>query len=277
MPNKLTPTEPLSFETILRSSMGWPGIRIDRAKFLEKELSKHYEEAVVYKAIDKSPAHAGIDADELEDIAKACINYETIKATALSSAAGIPGGLAVVATIPVDTAQFFGHILRIIQKLAYLYGWPELLSSVEDFDDKTTNLLTLFVGVMFGVSAANTTLSKIAGLAALNVPKKLLQQALTKGTIYPIVKKIAAAIGVKMTKTVFANGVGKIIPIAGAVVSGGLTFAFFKPMATKLKKHLADLPMASVEFYNKSQSNDIVIDVDFSDIPIEADDDKVEV
>ena len=35
-----------------------------------------------------------------------------------------------------------------------------------------------------------------------------------------------------------------IIPVVGAVISGGLTFATFRPMAKRLQKHLADLALA---------------------------------
>ncbi|MFC9063243.1 hypothetical protein ACFTXB_35280, partial [Streptomyces sp. NPDC057074] len=40
------------------------------------------------------------------------------------------------------------------------------------------------------------------------------------------------------------KGVSKAIPIVGAVVSGGLTLSTYLPMAKRLKKHLAGLPLA---------------------------------
>ena len=47
-----------------------------------------------------------------------------------------------------------------------------------------------------------------------------------------------------MTKQAFASGVSKAIPIAGAVISGGLTLATFVPMANRLKRHLTELDLA---------------------------------
>ncbi len=38
--------------------------------------------------------------------------------------------------------------------------------------------------------------------------------------------------------------VSKAIPLVGAAVSGGLTFATYLPMAKRLKKHLSSLPLA---------------------------------
>lgn len=258
-----------NFEMVLHSAMGLPGIKIDRESFLRKELSKYFDEDIVEKAIETNPAQAGLSLKNLERIAQACINFETTKVTAISVAAGIPGGFAMAATVPADIAQFFGHIIRVLQKLVYLYGWQEIFHGDEDrLDDETTNQLTLFIGVMFGVNAAGAAITKIASLAAQNVPKKLMQQALTKTLPYKIVQKVAKAIGVRMTKTLFTKGVGKIIPVVGGVVSGGITFIGFRPMTKRLQKYLITLPMASVDFYKKSHDNDDIIDIDFSDIDI---------
>lgn len=261
-----TAIEESKFEMVLHAATKLPGIRIKRDDFLRKELSKYYDADVVEKAVRLNPAQAGISVKNLERIAKSCINFETAKVTALSAAAGIPGGLAMFGTVPADVAQFFGHIIRILQKLVYLYGWQELFISEDGLDDETTNQLTLFIGVMFGVNAANAVITKIAQSAAIKVEKTLLRKALTKGAIYPIVRKIARAVGVRMTTEVFAKSVGKAIPIIGAAASGVLTFATFKPMVKKLQKYLVTLPMADVKFYKQSHENDDVIDVDFSDI-----------
>lgn len=48
----------------------------------------------------------------------------------------------------------------------------------------------------------------------------------------------------RMTKQSFAKGAAKTIPVVSAVISGGLTFATFPPMAKRLQKHLADLALA---------------------------------
>ena len=155
--------------------------------------------------------------------------------------AGIPGGFAMFGTIPADLAQYFGHVLRVMQKTIYLYGWESLFNDNGELDDETKSILTVLFGVMFGVQTATGLLNKIIPNLSNAVEKKLLATALTKTTIYPIVKKIAKAIGVKMTKEVFAKGVAKTVPLIGAVANGGLTFISFKPMASKFRKYIADL------------------------------------
>ena len=69
-------------------------------------------------------------------------NYETTKVSTLSFVAGLPGGIAMVGTIPADLTQYLGHIFRIVQKLAYLYGWEAFYSEEGYMDDGTANILT---------------------------------------------------------------------------------------------------------------------------------------
>ena len=131
-------------------------------------------------------------------------------------------------------AQYFVFMIRIAQKLAYLYGYPE----IDFIDDASMSELIIFIGSMFGIKEANMALKTLTDMVAKNLPKKLMRQALTKGTIYPLIKNIAKKLGLTMTKEIFANSVGKAVPLVGGVVSGGLTFATFMPCSYRLKKEL---------------------------------------
>lgn len=254
----------IKFEAVLVESAKLPMVKIDRELFLRKELRDKYSQEIVEKAIQYNPAYAGICVEDINKIAKSCIIAETTKVTALSAAAGLPGGFIMIGTVPADLAQYFGHILRILQKLIYLYGWHDLSLDSKEMNEETKNLLTLFVGIMFGVNGAVNTVDKLAAQVAKQVVKKLPQKALTKGVIYPIVKKVATILGFQMTKQIFARGVAKIVPVLGAITSGGLTFATFKPMSEKLRKHLASGKLASVEYY-KNVDDEIVIDIEVID------------
>ncbi len=241
--------EKIKFETVLAESAKLPMVKIDRELFLRKELKDRYSKEIVDKAVEFNPAYAGISVGEINKIAKSCINAETTRVTALSAAAGIPGGFAMIGTVSADLAQYFGHILRILQELIYLYGWQDLSLDAKEMKEETKNLLTLFVGIMFGVNGAVKAVNKIAAQVAKQIAKKLPRKALMKGAIYPVVKKVATMLGVHMTKDVFARGVSKTVPVVGAVVSGGLTFVTYKPMAEKLRKYLASCEVADVEHY----------------------------
>ena len=256
--------ENIKFESVLVESAKLPMVKIDRELFLRKELRGRYNQETVEKAIQYNPAYAGINVEDINKIAKSCIAVETRKVTALSAAAGLPGGFAMIGTIPADIAQYFGHILRMLQKLIYLYGCSDLNIHSKELNEETKNSLTLFAGIMFGVEGAVNTINKLADQVARQLVKKLPQKALTKGAIYPIVKKVATLLGVKMTKQIFAKGVAKVVPVLGAVTSGGLTFATFKPMAEKLRKHLASGELASVEYYKK-MDGETAIDAEILD------------
>ena len=233
------------FSALLAGAARLPGVRVDREAYLRAALARHCSEDQLRQAMAETPAAAGIPLDVLDRVADASIRYETAKVSALSAAAGLPGVLALPATVPADLAQYVGHMLRISQKLAYLYSWPDLFSADnDDLDDDTKGVLTLFVGVMFGTQSANAAVGKVAGMLSEQMAKKLPQKALTHGVVYPIVKKVAQYLGVEMTKQTFAKSVSKAIPLVGAAVSGGLTFATFRPMSKRLKAHLSGLELA---------------------------------
>lgn len=234
-----------SFEAVLAAAAKLPGVRINRASYLRKALSRHCSVEQVELAIAETPAFAGIPLDVLSNAANDSIRLEATRVTALAAAAGVPGGLALIGTIPADMAQTLAHVLRIAQKIAYLYSWPDLFDDDGDeLDDSTANMLTLFVGVMIGTQAANEGVTKAASMVAQQMLRTLPQKALTKGVIYPIVQAVAKQLGIQMSKQIFAKGVAKVIPVVGAVLNGGLTLATFVPMSTRLKKHLAASELA---------------------------------
>ncbi len=252
----------LSVTSLIENAAKLPLVRIDRTEFLTKNLSKLCTPTQLQKAIAQGTLQADIPISTLDSLANAVINAETIKVTAISAAAGLPGGIAMAATIPADLAQFYGFVIRTAQELAYIYGWQEIFTESSQLDESTESQLVLFIGVMSGVGAANKVVGKLFGEAAMKaVAKKVAAKALTKSWYYPLVKKIAALLGQKMVKATFAKGVSKAVPILGGAISGGLTLATFKPMAHKLKKHLSTMAHMSPEEYAQYEAA-IVIDVE---------------
>ena len=93
---------------------------------------------------------------------------------------------------------------------------------------------------MYGVAGANNALKTLAKALGTGVQKQLMKKALTKGTIYPIVKSVSKWFGVRMTKEVFTGFFKHAIPVIGGVIGGGLTYISFKPCCDKLKASLQD-------------------------------------
>ena len=232
------------WNNVLTAALTIPGVKISRESYLRNELSKFYSSETVNYVINNGLYNSKVDRKVLDRIANATIAYHTTVATGLSAAAGLPGGWWMAATIPADLAQFYAQIILVAQKLAYIYGWDDFSSG--EISDEYRNIITLFIGVMSGVEAAQKGVGAIAEVAAKNVAKKLPQKALTKNGFYAVVKKVASFIGIKMTKETFAKGMAKLVPILGAVISGTVTIATFNPMSKKLKKYLEKLPCAKI-------------------------------
>lgn len=233
-------------EDIIILGLRIPGVHIEREEFLRKQFMKNYSNDVIQDAIKFNPAHAGITVEEIDNIADQVIQYERNCVSGISLALGAPGGVAMVATLPADTAQYYGYMLRAIQKLLYLYGFPEInVENGVNIDDETMNLITLCLGVMYGVEGSVASIKILSNALGKGVEKKLLQKALTKGTFYPIVKKISRWFSVCMTKQVFAGFFRKAIPVVGGVVGGGITYLSFKPCCDNLKKSLQDTALCN--------------------------------
>ena len=233
-------------EDIIVLGLRIPGVHIDREEFLRKQFMKNYANDVIQDAVKFNPAHAGITVEEIDNIADQVIQYERNCVSGISLALGAPGGVAMVATLLTDIAQYYGYMLRAIQKLLYLYGFPEInVENGVNIDDETMNLITLCLGVMYGVEGSVASIKILSNALGKGVEKKLLQKALTKGTFYPIVKKISRWFSVCMTKQVFAGFFRKAIPVVGGVVGGGITYLSFKPCCDNLKKSLQDTALCN--------------------------------
>lgn len=241
-----------------------PGVKIDRAKFLQKELFKNHPQDVIDRAIETTPAQAGIASEEVDKIADEVIRFERNAVSGISVALGMPGGVAMAATIPADIAQYYGYMIRAAQKLLYLYGFPELDTSDEAIalDTETINSLTVCLGVMYGVANANNAIKAMAKALAGGVEKQLMKKALTKGAIYPIVRTVGKWFGVRMTKEIFAGFFKKAIPVVGGVVGGGITYASFKPCCYRLKDVLQDTMLSNPKHESSEEENKIFYDIE---------------
>lgn len=220
------------------------GVAVSRQDYLRQELRKlGASDAQIDIALDSTPLSAGIALERLDELAASTIDFETRKSAAMSFAAGLPGGFTMLATVPADITQYYVHALRIIQKLAYLYGWQDLLSDLDEADDETVARLALFFGVMMGVGGAATTLSSFASkVARPAVQKQIAKKALTKTVWYTPMKKTLAFIGVKVTKDSFAKTVTKAVPVVGGVISGSMTLVALKSQSVRLLIHLREMP-----------------------------------
>lgn len=233
----------ISWAGVMKVSLAMPGVKVDRDTFL---ISTFRPYGVEEKELIEGRPSDFVSRDILDKVARGIINNHTTKVTALSTAAGIPGGFAMFGTIPTDVAQYYWHYLVMAQKLAYVYGWPDLRDENNAFSEEAQNLMTIFVGLGFGLQSANKAIREIAKEAAIHWAKRLPRMALTKTAWYPIAKKIAAWItGKQLTKNSMGKIASKIIPLLGGPISGIMTYATFKPMANRLLRELSSVSILS--------------------------------
>lgn len=223
----------VSLSDVVSTAIQVSGVRVNRNSFL-CDAFKEVDKDSLQSIIEKGPVEAGVGRGVLKQKAHKLIQSRTAISTGASFAAGLPGGLAMAATIPADMLQFYGVSLRMAQELAYLYGETDLWEKDLLDRDKVTNQLILYCGVMFGATGASQSVRLLSSAMAKQAMKKLPQQALTKTFYYPVIKSIARFFGVSMTKSTFAKGVSKAIPIVGGIVSGGITLATLAPMGLRL-------------------------------------------
>ena len=253
----------LTIEDVIIAGLKFPGIKIKRDEFLKKEFSLHHTEKEIDNIINHNPAYANISTKEIDKIADDVIQYERLRVSGISTALSMPGGVAMVATLPTDIAQYYGYMLRAAQKLLYLYGFPEIdINDEQLLDSATMNTIIICMGVMYGVAGANTALKTMATALGKGVEKKLINTALTKGTIYPIVKSVSKWFNVRMTKEIFAGFFKKTIPVVGGVIGGGITYASFKPCCERLKNTLKETKLSNPNIDDSNLDNIINAEIE---------------
>lgn len=236
---------------VLAAAMNMPGVKVNRTQYLREQLATYRIDEEKIEAAIRQGTIGNIPTEVLDRLAKSSISHHTRLATTVSTALGMPGGLAMIGTIPGDIAQFYFHVFVVSQKIAYIYGYPDLCDENGNFSDSAADMLTVFVGVMSGVVAANKVIQEVAEQFSKAVVLRLPQFALTKSLIYPMAKEVARWLGVSLTKQSFSRGVAKFVPILGGMVSGGLTYFTFRHQAKKLMGKLKE----SMELAYNTQHN----------------------
>lgn len=245
-------------DQVMTTAIQIPGVKVDRKAFLAESFASDSENLEEILAV--GPVEAGYSQEQLKGLAKKLILNRTSQSSIASFISGIPGGIAMAATIPADLLQFFGLSLRMAQELSYLYGAPDLWKDGAVDNERVKGQLVLYCGAMFGVSGAMAGVRFITAQMTRQALKKLPQKALTKTLWFPVIKQIGKAIGIKVTKNAVAKGVSKVLPLVGGVISGGLNFASMLPMGQRLAAALESACFRYTESEIEADYN-IIVDI----------------
>lgn len=260
--------EKYAWNKVLATVLKMPGVKVDRIAFLRTELRPYCNQSRL-QMIGSVRPYTVVSEQVIDKLARQCVRNHTALATATSTIAGLPGGLAMAATLPADMVQYFYHVIVLSQKLAYLYGYPDFFADQNDKEDEenselsemASDLLTIFIGVMMGAPVAEKGIAELSKAVAESAVTRLPRVALTKTAIVPIAAQIARIIGTKLSKEGFSKGIGRLIPLAGGLFSGSLTLYTFRRGANRLKRQLSaqrhlfdDGSIGTIEFANIKSS-----------------------
>lgn len=227
-------------KSFLRGVTRIKGAHVNRESFLRSELRGRDYSTKVEAALASSPEEAGVPASVLDEIANDVIDSETKRASAISFGTGIPGGFAILASVPADITQFYVHAYRIMQKLSYLYGWP----STEKYDDEDViQQIAQFLGVMLDVKGAQSSLNGFVQTLAMPASERSSQTGIRAHVSQArTAREVFKKVGSQVARRNVARQVTKVVPIIGGVVSGGLTFVTLKSQAKRLKEAPQEMP-----------------------------------
>lgn len=231
MGNKSEDLNQLVLSTLSKTTK-LPFVKVSREEFLRKEFKgSEYLDVIL-----KNGPQSVFTPEALRKRATKIINNTTKKTAFTSFVTGLPAN-PITATLSggADIIQYFGFSLNLAQQLAYLFGEEELFTGeFDELPEEAKARMIGYLGIMVGAGGAAALITKVSKNIAEKTGNKIAKTALTKTIWYPIMKKIAAFLGWKITKMSVKKTVTKVIPVIGGVFSGGLTYYTFKPSAERL-------------------------------------------
>jgi hypothetical protein len=232
---------------ILEKAVSLPGVKIKRTTFLMETYQ------LSGTVIESEDVFSQISLEQMDKEASTIIARNVTASSSVAFVLGLPGGIAMMASVPADVMQNFAFSLRLAQQLAYVYGFEELFEN-DEMSEKTQNTLIAFLGIMFVVTGSGTVLRAIAPNVGKYAAKQALRRPLTRTVWYPMLKKISNIVASKtITKTSVSGFASKAIPVVGGVASAGINVATMIPMANRLKNELRKyyLPEETMELEEK--------------------------
>lgn len=225
------------WNAVLASILRIKGARVNRTEFLRQ-------------VFEQLPAgRTWMSAETVQELAAKRIRRHTIETSAASAAAGLPGGFALLATVPADVMQYLWHTVVLAQELCYLYGTADLFSEDGRLSDQGNGILTLAVCLMLGSRDTETenafsALYRALKERALKNPSFL---AVTARFWYHAAEKAAEWLGAKLAGTAARGGLSKFLPLIGAAVNGIASYATFSSAAVFLESSLRNAAKAAAE------------------------------
>lgn len=158
-----------------------------------------------------------------EKAAKAMLNTQVVKCTTSGFITGFGGVITLPVTIPANIGSVLYVQMRMIACVAYMGGWDLNEDEVQTFvyaclAGVSVNEIIKKFGVDFGTKLSTALIKKIPGEVLININKRLGFRFLTKFGEKGLIN------------------LGKLVPVAGAVINGGFDLVETKIIANRAYK-----------------------------------------
>lgn len=186
--------------TVFQKALEIPKVTVDREKFLHKVLEDLCSAEDLENIIAGNPTQY-FNLIILDSLADSEINSTRRKVSAISAGTGLGSNPFLSVGLAIgDMAQYMAFSMNIAQKLAYIYGYPDLRDDNGKITQKTLGMLIPMLGVMFGAKGSGAALDVIAkelGKQALKtIPEDLMEKILKN----QIVKRIMQTLHIKLSE-----------------------------------------------------------------------------
>ena len=133
----------IDIEDIIIKGLKTPGIRINREKFLRKELMKKYSKDTIDNAVATNPIQANITIDELDKVANDVINFENELDTNITFEQ-VQGGIQFEINKGNKLCgQFVIDVSEVVDEEKNIYLFNEAKQKYEKIAVEDINLLTI--------------------------------------------------------------------------------------------------------------------------------------
>ena len=156
------------WEFLILGVLKMPGIRVDRVKFLQKKFSKYSKKGQLEQIIHGKPSDC-LKPRLIVKVAKECIetrhktvnSWLTVVANIAIDQTPMGNVLSVLKMLridfsPSDFGTYYFHLIKLVQELAYLYGFQELFDENGKPLNGTVEMLTTFIAATTDCESAKS-------------------------------------------------------------------------------------------------------------------------
>ncbi len=211
----------LDMQDIITLSLKIKGVLVDRAEFLRETFS-NYSADIVETAVSKSPQIADIPPKKLNKIAHKVSKQKNKFLSSVATKHLMPKKISRFASIPTEITLYYAHVLYTIQKLMYLYGFPQIKNeeNEKELPLETITIFSICLGTMYEAEGANTALKTVAKGIADGAEGEELREILNGEECSLAMANTNKWFAVNIVRGILGKVARSAVPVVGGIVGG---------------------------------------------------------